>query len=76
MIDLEGGGRIFLDVTDCQPDDVHPGLDVELTFRRIHGGGGYNNYYWKCRPNSASTDTASTDTASGGTGTPIETRQA
>ncbi len=71
VIDLEGGGRIFLDVTDCQSDDVRPGLAVELTFRRIHDGGGYNNYYWKCRPSRESTG----DT-SAGTGTPTETRQA
>ena len=51
VIDLDGGGRIFLDVCDYHPDEVRPGLEVELIFRLIHGGGGYNNYYWKCRPN-------------------------
>lgn len=71
VIDLEGGGRIFLDVTDCRPDDVHPGLDVELTFRRIHGGGGYNNYYWKCRPDGDPNGPATQETA-----TSTVTRQA
>ena len=50
VIDLDGGGRIFLDVTDCEPDDVETGQIVELAFRRFHDGGGYHNYYWKCRP--------------------------
>ncbi len=62
VVDLDGGGRIFLDVTDCESGDVHPGLSVELTFRRIHAGGGYNNYYWKCRPARSSGD----DTSDGG----------
>ncbi|KAA0232259.1 MAG: hypothetical protein JJLCMIEE_03303 [Acidimicrobiales bacterium] len=50
VIDLDAGGRIFLDVTDCAPDEVETGQPVELTFRLFHDGGGYHNYYWKCRP--------------------------
>lgn len=64
VIDLEGGGRIFLDVCDYHPDEVRPGLEVELTFRLIHDGGGYNNYYWKCRPSRApGSDTTGHDEA-------------
>jgi len=50
VIDLEGGGRFFTELTDCDPDDVRVGLPVKLTFRRFHEGGGFNNYYWKARP--------------------------
>ena len=50
VVDLDGGGRIFCDLTDCDPDVVGPGLAVELAFRKVHDGGGYRNYYWKCRP--------------------------
>jgi len=25
-------------------------MPLELTFRRIHEGGGFNNYFWKARP--------------------------
>jgi hydroxymethylglutaryl-CoA synthase len=50
VIDLDGGGRIFLNMTDCDPAEVKIGMDVELTFRKIHEGGDFYNYYWKCRP--------------------------
>lgn len=50
VIDLDGGGRVFLNMTDCDPEEVKIGMDVELTFRKIHEGGDFFNYYWKCRP--------------------------
>lgn len=51
-IDLKGGGRFFTQLTDCSPDQVKVGLEVELTFRRFHEGGGFYNYYWKAKPTS------------------------
>jgi uncharacterized OB-fold protein len=50
VIDLEGGGRLFLNMTDCDPQEVGIDMLVELTFRRLHGGAGFHNYYWKCQP--------------------------
>ena len=50
VIDLEEGGRIFLQMTDCDPQIVKIDTPVELTFRKIHEGGGFKNYYWKSRP--------------------------
>jgi len=52
VIDLEGGGRILLNMTDIEnpQENVKIGMDVEMTFRFIHSGANYNNYYWKCRP--------------------------
>jgi 3-hydroxy-3-methylglutaryl CoA synthase len=50
VADLEGGGRIFLDMTDCDPKEVSIGMPVELTFRRLHEGASFHNYYWKCQP--------------------------
>jgi 3-hydroxy-3-methylglutaryl CoA synthase len=50
VVDLDGGGRIFLEMTDCDPAEVRTGMPVEMTFRRIHDGGGFHNYYWKARP--------------------------
>jgi 3-hydroxy-3-methylglutaryl CoA synthase len=50
VIDLEGGGRIFLEMTDGDPKDVNVGMPVELTFRCLHQGTGFHNYYWKCQP--------------------------
>lgn len=50
VIDLEGGGRIFCELTDCDPEDVHIEMPVELTFRCLHEGAKFRNYYWKGRP--------------------------
>lgn len=50
VIDLEGGGRILAQMTDTGPNDVKVDMPVELTFRKLHEGGGFVNYTWKCRP--------------------------
>jgi 3-hydroxy-3-methylglutaryl CoA synthase/uncharacterized OB-fold protein len=50
VVDLEGGGRIYLQLTDCDADRVAIGMPLELTFRRLHDGGGFHNYFWKARP--------------------------
>ena len=46
----EGSARIYCMMTDCQPSQVRVDMPVELTFRRIYEGGGFHNYFWKCRP--------------------------
>lgn len=48
VIDLDGGGRLLLQMTDSDPNRVRVGMEVELTFRKLHEGGGFPNYYWKC----------------------------
>ncbi|MFX0203486.1 MAG: hypothetical protein ACFFCW_45885 [Candidatus Hodarchaeota archaeon] len=50
VIDLEGGARILLDMTDCFPRDTYVGQEVELTYRKISEAADFPNYYWKCRP--------------------------
>jgi len=50
VLDLDGGGRIFLEMTDGDPNEVKIGLPVEILFRRLHEGANFHNYYWKCRP--------------------------
>ena len=50
VVDLDGGGRLYLQVTDFQEQEVGVGLPVVLTFRRLHDGGGNHNYFWKVRP--------------------------
>jgi 3-hydroxy-3-methylglutaryl CoA synthase len=52
VVDLEGGGRLYCQLTDCEPERVAIDMPLELTFRRIHEGGGFNNYFWKARPAS------------------------
>jgi hydroxymethylglutaryl-CoA synthase len=48
--DLEGGGRFYTQMTDCDPATVTFEMPVELTFRRFHEGGELVNYFWKFRP--------------------------
>jgi len=50
VVDLDDGGRLYLQVTDFADDEVQIGVAVELTYRRLHEGGGNHNYYWKARP--------------------------
>jgi 3-hydroxy-3-methylglutaryl CoA synthase len=50
VADLDGGGRFYGQMTDGPAALATIGLPVELTFRRLHEGGGYYNYFWKLRP--------------------------
>jgi uncharacterized OB-fold protein len=50
MIDFEGGGRVELEVTDCEPETVDIGMELEMTFRRLFTADGVHNYFWKARP--------------------------
>jgi hydroxymethylglutaryl-CoA synthase len=50
VIDLDGGGRLFTQMTDCEVQALHVGMDVELTLRRFHEANGYPHYFWKGRP--------------------------
>ncbi|HEY8515049.1 MAG TPA: OB-fold domain-containing protein [Candidatus Binatia bacterium] len=50
VIDLDGGGRVLMELTDCSPDEIEIDMPVELTFRRYHDGFGMKNYFWKARP--------------------------
>ena len=50
VVDLAGGGRVYLQVTDAAEGEVAVGRPVTLTFRRLHEGGGNRNYFWKARP--------------------------
>jgi uncharacterized OB-fold protein len=45
-----GGARIYALMTDCDANEVHIGMPVEMTFRRFYEGMNMYNYYWKCRP--------------------------
>ncbi len=50
MVDFDGGGRVELEVTDCQPDKIEIGVELEMTFRRFFTADGVHNYFWKARP--------------------------
>ncbi|MEA2624585.1 MAG: hydroxymethylglutaryl-CoA synthase [Candidatus Binatota bacterium] len=44
------GARLYVQMTDAAAADVRLEMPVELTFRKIHEGGGTPSYYWKCTP--------------------------
>jgi len=50
LIDFEGGGRAFFDLTDRDPDKIEVGTEVEMTFRKMQFDRGITNYFWKARP--------------------------
>jgi 3-hydroxy-3-methylglutaryl CoA synthase len=49
VVDLDGGGRILAQMTDTDAKEVKVDMPVDLTFRRLHSGGGFVNYSWKCK---------------------------
>ena len=50
VVNLEGGGRFYSQMTDRDVKALKVGMPMELTFRRIHDALGVHNYFWKCRP--------------------------
>ncbi len=50
VLDFEGGGRFLCEMTDCEPEKVAIGDEVEMTFRRLFTADGVHNYFWKARP--------------------------
>jgi uncharacterized OB-fold protein len=52
MIQFEGGGRMLVDFTDCQLEDLKVGQKVKMSFRkRWHDKDrGFHGYYWKAVP--------------------------
>jgi 3-hydroxy-3-methylglutaryl CoA synthase/uncharacterized OB-fold protein len=52
VIDLDGGGRIYLQMTDTADGECVVGAPVELTYRRLAELGETRNYFWKARPAS------------------------
>ena len=50
VVDFDGGGRVPLELTDVDPDEVEAGGKVEPTFRRLSTSDEIHNYFWKVRP--------------------------
>ena len=50
VVDFVGGGRIPIEITDVDPDDVAIGMEVTPTFRKLFTADGIHNYFWKVRP--------------------------
>ncbi|MDN3357595.1 OB-fold domain-containing protein [Actinomadura sp. DC4] len=50
VVDFDGGGRLPVELTDVEEDEVRVGGRVEMTFRRLFTAEGVHNYFWKARP--------------------------
>jgi uncharacterized OB-fold protein len=49
VVDFDGGGRLPVELTDVDPDEVAIGARVEMTFRKLFTADGIHNYFWKAR---------------------------
>ena len=47
VLDVAGGGRCTIEVTDAQPERLRVGASVAFTFRRLFTAGGVHDYFWK-----------------------------
>jgi uncharacterized OB-fold protein len=52
IVDFEGGGRYWFDITDCKMDDLQVGQSLQMTFRRkyLDQARGLSGYFWKATP--------------------------
>jgi len=49
IVDVEGGGRMKIQVADAEREDVKIGTPLEMTFRKFLRRGGVPTYFWKGR---------------------------
>jgi hydroxymethylglutaryl-CoA synthase len=47
VVDFDDGGRLPIELTDTDADEVEIGGRVEMTFRRLYTADGIHNYFWK-----------------------------
>lgn len=54
MVDFDGGGRFWFDITDADLDAVQVGMPVEMSFRKkyVDDKFGVHGYFWKAVPAS------------------------
>jgi hydroxymethylglutaryl-CoA synthase len=50
VVDWDGGGRLPVELTDCDADQLKMGDRVEMTFRKLFTSDEIHNYFWKARP--------------------------
>jgi 3-hydroxy-3-methylglutaryl CoA synthase/uncharacterized OB-fold protein len=51
-VDFEGGGRILMEFTDTDPEELRAGLPVRMVFRikDLDSRRGFRRYFWKATP--------------------------
>ncbi|MFC1861108.1 OB-fold domain-containing protein [Chloroflexota bacterium] len=50
VVNFDGGGRMWVYMTDKDENEIEIGMPVEMTFRKLFTMEGIHNYYWKCMP--------------------------
>jgi hydroxymethylglutaryl-CoA synthase len=50
VVDFDDGGRLPVELTDVEADELKMGDRVEMTFRKLFTADGIHNYFWKARP--------------------------
>lgn len=52
IVDMDGGGRLFIDFTDCRLEELKVGMPMEMSFRRKYHDSfrGIHEYFWKAVP--------------------------
>jgi len=50
VVDFDGGGRMWLDMTDKDENELEISMPVEVTLRKLFTLEGIHNYYWKSMP--------------------------
>lgn len=50
VVELEGGCRVYMMMTDVNPDEVKNNMPVEMVLRMLHDRSDFYHYGWKCRP--------------------------
>lgn len=52
IVDFDGGGRYWFDLTDCRLESLHVGQSVQMTFRRKYRDEARSlcGYFWKATP--------------------------
>jgi uncharacterized OB-fold protein len=63
IVDFDGGGRLPIELTDTDADEVAIGKRVEMTFRLLFTADGLPNYFWKGRLVRESQPTSATEEA-------------
>jgi 3-hydroxy-3-methylglutaryl CoA synthase len=55
MVSFDGGGRAFVDFTDCDMNQVKVGMPIKMSFRRRSKDQmrGFTGYFWKAVPQVA-----------------------
>lgn len=50
MVDFDGGGRVLMDMADCDQEALTMGMAVEPVFRCLGEADGLRVYFWKASP--------------------------